>query len=275
MTNLLNPVGKTALLVAAMRANESKRTEAEGRLFTDPFAEKLAGEEGFAILKDAIAAAGDQPAIAIRTRYIDDRIKAATDSGIRQIVILAAGMDSRAFRLDFPAGTKLFELDRSEVLKYKHHILENAQPKCSRIALDVNLTSDPWEKKLVEHGMNPKERTLWLVEGLVMYIKEEEVINLFKKITSLSAKDSIFLSDVLSRTLLEAPYMKGQLQFLEKLGAPWYFGVNEPEQFFEKLGWKCTAVQAAEVAPHRWPFPLVPRHIPNVPRGFYVEGKKI
>lgn len=271
MTNL-NPVGKTGLLVAAMRANESKRTQEQGRLFTDPFAEKLAGEEGFRILAEAIAIVGEQPAIAIRTRYIDDRMKAALVSGVRQIVILAAGMDARAFRLDFPPGTKLFEIDRPEVLHYKHQILENAGPKCSRITIAADLKDDPWENRLLENGMDPKVRTLWLVEGLVMYLKEEDVISIFKKITTLSTKDSLFLCDVLGRTLLDSPFMKAQLEYLEKLGAPWYFGTDEPEKFFATWGWKSTAVTAGEVAPDRWPFPTAPRNIPNVPRGFYVEG---
>lgn len=69
--------------------------------------------------------------------------------------------------------------------------------------------------------------------------------------------------------------MKKQLDFLKSIGAPWKFGVNEPEKFMETFNWKAVATQAGEFAPTRWPFPTAPRHIPNIPRGFFVEAVKM
>ena len=125
----MDAIAKTSLLTAAMRAVETKRSDEQGRLFSDPYAELLAGEEGTDLLKRAIAASGDQPAIAVRTYFIDQKIKEALQKGVRQIVMLAAGMDTRAYRFSFPQGTCLFELDRPEVLSYKQEKLKDVKPQ--------------------------------------------------------------------------------------------------------------------------------------------------
>ena len=270
--NKINPIGKTSLLVAAMRALESKRSVEQGRLFSDPFAEDLAGAEGFELFHEAVKIAGDQPAVPIRTKYFDDRLQVALNSGIRQIVVLAAGMDARAFRLSFPSETKLFEIDRTEVLDYKNKKLEHFSPHCLRLCLAADLIHDDWGNDLLLKGFHPENKTLWIVEGLSMYLEEQDFIKVFKKISSLSSSNSIFLCDILNRHLLQSPYMENQLKFLASIGAPWLFGTNDPEDFFQKLGWKITLIQAGEVAPERWPFPVAPKNIPNIPRGYYAEG---
>ncbi|XGC81997.1 class I SAM-dependent methyltransferase [Bdellovibrio bacteriovorus] len=270
----MDGIGKTSLLVAAMRAAESKRPDTEGRLFTDPFAEKLAGPEGFALLNKAIEISGDQPAIAIRTRFIDDRIKEALNNGYRQIVMLAAGMDARAFRLDFPAGTTLFEVDRKEVLDYKKEKLAEAKPRCERHTIASDLRQE-WKNMLLNAGFKPKEKTIWMTEGLLMYLDEADVHTVIEKITQLAAKDDILLFDILSRTLLEAPFMKNQLEFLAGIGAPWLFGSNDPVAFMKSFGWQAKLTQNGEVAPDRWPFPVIPLHVTNVPRGFFVQATKL
>ncbi|MDT4953735.1 MAG: hypothetical protein QOJ02_1873 [Acidobacteriota bacterium] len=267
-------VAKTSLLTAAIRAVETNRSENEGRLFIDPFAEVLAGSEGFSILEQVRAEVGTQPSIVLRTRYFDDRIMQGLAQGIRQIVILAAGMDTRAYRLSFPDGTRVFELDRPEVLSYKQGKLGNTLLHCRRHTVGVDLR-DEWQSKLIQVGMNTTERTLWLVEGLLVYLEEAAVLALFEKINSLSVSNSVLLFDVLGRSLLDAPLMAKQLNFVEKLGAPWRFGVDEPEKFMEQFGWKAVATQPGEVDPARWPFPTAPRHIPNVPRIFFVEARKL
>lgn len=267
-------VAKTSLLVAAVRAAETKRSEKEGRLFTDPFAEALAGSEGFSMLEQVRQELGEQASIPLRTRYFDERIIRGLGQGIKQLAILAAGMDTRAYRLAFPAGAKVFELDRPEVLSYKQAKLGDTLPQCKRHALEVDLREE-WQSQLVQAGMNPTERTLWLVEGLLVYLDEAAVVTLFEKINSLSVSDSILLFDVLGRTLLDAPQMAKHLQFSERLGAPWRFGLDEPEKFMEAFGWEASATEPVEVEPTRWHFPNVPRHVPNVPRIFFVEARKL
>lgn len=270
----MDGIGKTSLLTAAMRAQESKRSETDGRLFNDPYAEALAGAEGMELMRKGIEASGDQPAIAIRTKYMDDKVLEGVKQGAKQIVILACGMDTRAFRLDLPAGTKVFEVDHKEVLQYKQEKLGNAKPKSERKTLAVDLRDD-WKTQLLNSGFQTGVKTIWMVEGLLMYLNESDVTGLFQKISSVASSGDTVLFDILSRTLLEAPMMKGQLQFLESIGAPWKFGVNEPEDFMKKFGWDASVTQTGEYIPSRWPFPTAPRNIPNVPRGFLVQAKKI
>ena len=266
-------VAKTSLLTAAMRAAETNRTDSEGRLFVDPFAELLAGEEGMGLRQKAIDASGDQPAIAIRTAFMDQKILNAVQGGVRQIVMLAAGMDTRCYRLPFPFKVKLFELDRQEVFDYKKSKLTDAKLLCDRTEISVDLRED-WTESLIKAAFNPKEKTLWMIEGLLMYLEKTQVETLFKRLNLLAKQQDLLLLDVLSETLLQSPAMKTQLKFLEDMDAPWKFGVNEPEAFFESFGWRATVTQTGEYIPQRWPFPVAPRNIPNLPRGFLVEATK-
>ncbi len=269
----MDGIGKTSLLTAACRAVETNRSEKEGRLFTDPYAELLAGEEGMALYRRATAEVGEQPAIAIRTAYIDERIRHAVSGGFRQIVMLAAGMDTRAFRFDLPPGTRIFEIDRPEVLAYKEKKLGTTQPRAERIAIGADLGLE-WGEKLRTAGFREGAPTVWLVEGLLMYLEESQVRTLFDRVSALASPGDMLLLDILSRTLLEVPHMKKQLDFLASIGAPWRFGENDPIAYFKKFAWEARVTQAADVAPARWPFPSTPLHIPNVPRGFFLEARK-
>lgn len=267
----MDSIAKTSLLTAAMRAAETKLSPADGRLFVDPYAELLAGEEGMSLRQTAIDESGDQPAIAIRTAFMDRKMMEALQNGAKQIVMLAAGMDTRCFRLTFPPSIHFFELDRQEVLDYKQSKLKDAKPQCHRHAIGVDLRDD-WQQVLINAGFQRGEKTLWMVEGLLMYLEESQVRTLFGRINGLAVSGDFLLLDVLSQTLLDSPFMKKQLDFLVNMGAPWKFGVNEPEEFFKTLGWNATVIQTGEFIPSRWPFPVAPREIPHLPRGFLVEA---
>lgn len=268
----MDSIAKTSLLTAAMRAVETER-KGQGQLFQDPYAATLAGDDGFLILKKAIEASGDQPAIAIRTAFIDDQIKKAVANHYEQFVFLAAGMDTRAYRMDLSSSICIFEIDRPEVIAYKKKKLNEINTTCQLISISTDLNHN-WIDLLISSGFQKNKKTFWLVEGLVMYLEEDQVNKLFDQMNMLSKPNDTLVLDILSQTLLQAPHMKNQLQFLADMGAPWKFGTDYPENFFAKWGWNCTLSQPAEFAPHRWPFPLVPRHIPNVPRGFYLVGLK-
>ncbi len=122
-------LASTARWTAAVRAQESAR---EDRLFNDPWAAALAGPEGAAWIEHRPP--GSTVPIALRTRFFDDFVqRIAAQDGIRQIVLMAAGLDTRAFRLPWPERTRLFELDQFTVLKYKDQVLAaaGAQPQPS------------------------------------------------------------------------------------------------------------------------------------------------
>ena len=154
MTESLSPVSRTAVGVAALRAYESSRPD---RLFEDPYAAAFA-EAGRAALprtEDGHARLGAlmYPQVVVRTRFFDDYL---LGGGCTQVVLLAAGLDARAFRLAWPPGTRLFELDLPEVLAFKDDVLaaHGATPACERVVVPADLRED-WATALREAGFDP------------------------------------------------------------------------------------------------------------------------
>src|SRR5262245_1786781 len=173
----MTAVGLTARWVAANRALE---TEHASPLYRDPHARELAGEAGFDVLYAMRAAAGmgtfngPDPFLTVRTRFFDDALLAAIrDSSIDQVVILAAGMDARAFRLEWPRSVRLFEIDREDVFTHKEAVLSrlNATPFCDRRIVRQDL-ADPWAPALIRAGFDPARRAAFLAEGLLYYLDE-------------------------------------------------------------------------------------------------------
>jgi methyltransferase (TIGR00027 family) len=186
-------VGLTALAVAEARARETARPD---RLFEDPFAQRFVDAAGADFAPIVAAGSFDIRAlraefVAVRTRFFDDALLEAAAAGCRQLVLLAAGLDARAFRLDWPAGTRLFELDAPDVLAFKQAVLssQSAAPRCDRRVIEVDLRED-WRSALLAAGFRAHEPTAWLAEGLLMYLSEPERDALFARIGSLSAPGS-------------------------------------------------------------------------------------
>jgi methyltransferase (TIGR00027 family) len=126
----------------------------------------------------------------VRTRFFDDYLTAAAGGG-HQLVLLAAGLDTRAFRLTWPRQTHIFELDLPTVLNFKDTVLaaNNAVPRCRRTALPVDLRQD-WPTTLLGAGFDPTARTAWLAEGLLLYLTAEEADRLLTAVGGLSAPGS-------------------------------------------------------------------------------------
>jgi methyltransferase (TIGR00027 family) len=195
-------VGATALGVAASRAAE---TAGPDPLIRDEFARVLVSSAGpaWARLADAELAwlDGDPHGQrahrlgidyqAVRTRFFDEYFENAVGDGIRQVVILAAGLDSRAYRLNWPAGTAVYEIDQPKVLEYKTGTLERhgAVPTASRRPVPVDLRDD-WPAALTAAGFDRTEPTAWLAEGLLPYLPSDAQDRLFEMFTALSAPGS-------------------------------------------------------------------------------------
>lgn len=267
----------TARWMAAIRARETERPDA---LFRDPLAAILAGDEGFA-LDRRMAELGDSanPAVEIRTRYFDDLLpRAARERGLAQVVLLAAGMDSRAVRLEWPAGTRLFELDRPELLALKERLLAGAGavPRCDRRVVGVDLAGD-WPPGLVAAGFEPKERSLWLAEGLLVYLPERAVEALLARVRDLAAPGSVLACDVVGRSLLTSPWMQTWLRRLEEHEFTWVFGDDDPEGLLRRFGWDASAVRIGDAAAHfgRWPYPPVPQGARGFPSSYLVTATRV
>ena len=203
--DIATSVGSTAVMVAAARAAE---TDKDDPLIRDPYAKLLVSGAGTGVwelmLDDefvAKVATADSEAAAIfehmgnyqavRTHFFDDFFTKAAAAGIRQIVILASGLDSRAYRLAWPAGTTVYEIDQPKVLEYKSAMLlqHSVSPSARRREVAMDLRYD-WPKALREAGFDATVPTAWLAEGLLMYLPADAQDRLFEQITELSAAGS-------------------------------------------------------------------------------------
>jgi methyltransferase (TIGR00027 family) len=274
----MNPVEQavagTGLLVAAIRARESGRADA---LFRDPYAERLAGPAGRQMLEAALAQSGEQSTlqIVVRTRFWDEALLCAAVTA-PQVVLCAAGMDARAYRLEWPDGTCVYELDQPAVIAAKSEALAEATPRTRRVTLDADLTDDAWTTALPDLGFDPRIPSMWLIEGLLQYLDEAAVQTLFDRIDALTAPGSTLLYDVVGRSLLEAPFMAPLLNSMAAQGSPWLFGTDTPGTLAERRGWRAQVFDIAEVGNrwNRWFAPAVPMGVPGVPRGYFVEAHK-
>jgi methyltransferase (TIGR00027 family) len=195
-------VGATALGVAAARAAETARPDA---LIRDEYAYLLTASAGPGW---AQMASGDDEWLsddedgrrlhemarnyqAVRTHYFDAYFNAAVRTGIRQVVILAAGLDSRAYRLNWPTGTTVFEIDQPKVLGYKTSTLDahGAVPTARRVPVAVDLRDD-WPATLIAAGFDAAQPTAWLAEGLLPYLPGDAQDRLFDLVTAHSAAGS-------------------------------------------------------------------------------------
>ncbi len=263
----------TGVLVAAIRAEETRRPD---RLFDDSFAERLAGESGQRMLAEAVAASGDKSTlqIVVRTRFWDEALLNAVPP-VRQVVILAAGLDARAYRLPWPDGTTVFELDQPAVIAAKAEALAGDEPRCRRVAIGVDLTQD-WTDALRANGFDPELPAVWLMEGLLQYLDEGAVRTLFERVDALSAPGSVLLYDIVGKVLLDSVMLAAVRERMSRNGAPWLFGTDAPEQLCERLGWSAVVTDVAEPGNkwNRWFAPAVPLDVPGVPRGYFVTATK-
>ncbi len=242
----LDPVATTARLTAAMRAAESERPD---RLVDDPLAAVLAGEEG----RRMFAHIRVDDVIPVRTRYFDDHLTGLAVSGVRQFVVVAAGMDTRPYRLDLDAATTWFELDRPALLHLKADLLAGVPPRCARVPVEVDLTGD-WPPALAAAGFDPAVPTGWLVEGLLQYLDEPDVLRLLDTVAGLSAPGSHLLTDFVGRALMDDPAARDMLAAMERSGMPWVFATDEPAELLTARGWtaEVSSFSAVGIALGRW-----------------------
>ncbi len=203
--DIATSVGATAVMVAAARAAETDR---DNPLIRDPYAKDLVANAGtgmweFMLNGEFVAKVADaDPEVAaivehmgsyqaVRTHFFDAYFADAVAAGIRQIVILASGLDSRAYRLPWPAGTTVYEIDQPKVLEYKTATLNQhgATPSATRREVPIDLRFD-WPKALRDRGFDPTVPTAWLAEGLLMYLPADAQDRLFEHVTELSAPGS-------------------------------------------------------------------------------------
>jgi methyltransferase (TIGR00027 family) len=208
-------VSRTAVWVAGMRASESARVD---RLFDDQFAGVFVSAAGDEVTEAVAAPPGTSEFLAIRTRFFDDQARAACTAGVRQVVLLAAGLDCRAFGLDWPAGVRLFEVDLPEVFVFKEPVLTSvgAVARCVRGVVAVDLRG-PWADALTGAGFDPGVPTGWLAEGLLPYLPGVDGDRLLATVTALSAPGSQMAFDHLEATAVDRPATRATSDAVSKL----------------------------------------------------------
>lgn len=266
-------LGATARWTASVRALESARPD---RLFDDPWAATLAGAEGAAWM--AARPADSVLPIVLRTRFFDDFLqRIAHEHGMRQIVLLGSGLDTRAFRLEWPAQTRFFELDQPAVLSRKERILQEAEavPTCALQCLAVNL-SDPWQEVLLQAGFDPEQPAGWLLEGFLFYLANERMTSILDAVSNLAAPASWLGFDIINPAVLTSPWTRAWVEMQAAAGAPWIGTLADPVGFMAARGWNATLSQAgAPDANHgRWHLPLIPTLMPDMPHNWYVCAEK-
>jgi methyltransferase (TIGR00027 family) len=277
----LSALDSVSLVVAAHRALE---TELEHPLFRDPLARSLAGNDGFALFATLRSTSwpgfgrGPEPYVSIRTRYFDDALLSAVrEHRLTQVVIVAAGMDTRAFRLNWPSGVSLFEIDSSRVFARKESVLHHvdASPRCERRIVKADAIR--FAGALIKAGFDPLRPAAFLVERALVYFDTSEVLRLFRQVRRLASPGSWLGCEFTSAATLASPFMKPMFDRFKTLGRPrWIFGIDEPEEFLERFGWSGSSVLpgAPQANYGRWLYGYFPRGTPGVPRSFLFVGRR-
>ena len=274
--DLASSVGVTATLVAAARALASRQADP---LIDDPFAAELVRAVGVGALTGALengSDLADQEAtramievIAVRTRFFDDFfVEAGRESTIRQAVILASGLDARAYRLPWPAGMTIYEIDQPDVIDFKSRVLADlgVAPTAERRTVGVDLRDD-WPAALRGHGFDTAAPTAWIAEGLLIYLPPDAQDRLFDNITTLSAPGSRIATEyhpdggsgIAERTSSMRAQWAGKGLDLN-LGDLFYGGEREPVvDCLTRLGWAVSTRTRPEM------FAKFGRHYPDEP----------
>lgn len=291
--DVASSVGATAAMVAAGRAVASRDPRG---LINDPFAAplvravgidfftKVADDEFDMAGLDPSAAAGIQARIdemALRTRFFDDYFLASVAGGIRQVVILASGLDSRAYRLPWPDGTVVYEIDQPAVIEFKTTTLANigASPTAELRTVPIDLRED-WPAALRAAGFDTEAPTAWCAEGLLIYLPPEAQDLLFDNITALSAPGSTVATEYVPGIMeFDPEKARAATAQMRELG----FDLDMPSlvyhgerkhvmEYLTLLGWHVTGLPRAKLfAEHG--VPMVARDDDPLGEIVYVSGK--
>jgi methyltransferase (TIGR00027 family) len=282
--NGLDTIPLHVYLTAAARAVESLRGD---RLFDDPYAEALACRIGFAT-KERIDIARrirgvkpsfENPYAAMRTKFIDDYLVAQlAELPIRQVVIVAAGFDTRAFRLPFPDETTVFELDEANVFDVKRAVLAplGAEPRCAYRAIVADVVSS-WEQVLIAGGFERERPSAWIIEGALKYLERVVAESIIAQISSLATAGSSMLAEFVGQSLLESAWSLPLRKAMASEKAPWKFGTDYPDELLESFGWLPTLhyLGDADFNYGRWRFPPHGRRSAEYPNTYLVSATRI
>ncbi|OBJ50302.1 SAM-dependent methyltransferase [Mycobacterium sp. 1423905.2] len=242
--HLITHVSDTARWTALHRATESARPDA---LFSDPLAERLAGEHGQAIVAHVPRSTRNGWWLVARTKIIDDTITQAIRNGCDRVLNLAAGLDTRPYRLDLPAGLTWVEADLPALQAEKTQLLADQKPRCRLIRTAVDLADPASRDPFFDDALDGADKALVLTEGLLMYLDERDVVALSQAIQR--PEVTWWMLDFAGPGLRKMmnKKMAGMLQ-----NAPFKFAPDNGLAFFEGLGWRVLETESLLEAAHRF-----------------------
>jgi methyltransferase (TIGR00027 family) len=239
MESPIRDISDTARWMAVYRANETDRPDA---VFRDPFARALAGERGEQILKAMPFAEDNAWPFIARTYLFDRYIARQVKAGVDVVLNLAAGLDTRPYRMDLPASLRWVEVDLPEILDYKEEVLGDAKPVCALERVRLDLSNQDARRGLFGRISRSASNVLVAAEGLVLYLMPEEVCALGRDL-AVQASFHRWINDIMSPGL-KAMLMDRIGVHVQQAGAPFLFAPPEGPAFFDACGWKAIEVSS-------------------------------
>ncbi|WP_292989226.1 SAM-dependent methyltransferase [Mycobacterium sp.] len=242
--HLITHVSDTARWTALYRATESARRDA---LFNDPLAERLAGEQGRAIVAETPMTSRSGWWLVARTKLIDDAIAAAIADGCDRVLNLAAGLDTRPYRLDLPSNFPWIEADLAPLLDEKTDLLADQTPRCQLTRTAVDLADPVARQAFLDEALDGVQKALVLTEGLLHYLDAEDVAALSTSFQRAEVKWWMLDFGGARLKQMMNKKMSGMLQ-----NAPFKFAPENGLAYFEDLGWQVLEAESLLLAANRF-----------------------
>jgi len=225
-------VSDTALWVAIYRAMESERTDAH---FSDPFARRLGGERGEAIVRAMPNGISMSWPMVVRTAVMDELLMAAVDAGVGTVLNLAAGLDARPYRLPLPENLRWWHVDLPDMVEYFQDHMRDESPRCEVEFVAADLRDAEVRRAVISNAMG-RGQVLVITEGLLIYLEAGQVHDLAQDLHMLG-NGTRWMSDLASPRLLKMLERNWQRN-LQQGNAPFLFGPAGNTAFFSPLGWR-------------------------------------
>ena len=222
------------------------------------------GSGSSAALREAFAATG----------------KKVVQSGIAEVMNypgVVRGEPDMLAKIQIGRGTRLFEVDRPEILVEKETVMRahGARPACERRVIGADLTR-PWADLLTDSGFRRGQPSCWLAEGFLFYLPTDTVLELLDRISALAAPGSLLGFDIPNTTTLTHAWTRTWVEMQAQFGVPFVGTMDDPREVLAQRGWTANPVQAGDKDANygRWPYPTIPLEVPDVPRNWFVTAKK-
>lgn len=276
-------VARSAFIAAQFRAAEQRRPD---RLVADDLAAEFLSAAGLAPAGDNsddvllprpfAEIAGDT--VPLRGRHVDDALARFAAGGGGQLVVLAAGFDTRAYRLEWPEGFTTFEVDLPAVVDFKERVLGNVDrvPRCSRIVVRADLADD-WFTPLAAAGFDSAIPTAWVLEGLLFYLDPADHDSLLDEVSGHSRPGSVLLFDHLNGVCRNARHAQGAFSHIAAMAASFRSHIDNPGEYLAAKGWESEVSDLRQLAEeHGRPVPPIMSADPSgLSKWWCVEAHKI